>query len=369
MKNILITINGHLFTAKHRLPLINGLIANGHNLKCVVPKDSEAMKELVENNINIIEWNISRRGLNPFSGIISIFQLVKIYRSESPDIVINATIKPVLYGTFAAYFIKVRSVINIITGLGSIFISKVWYNSIIKSFILILYKMVFSLVKQTVIFQNPDDKNILINKNYKFVNAVIIKGSGVNIKDFPFHQLPRKKRITFIGRVIREKGIESFISAMKIIQKERKDINFTIAGPLDIGNPSYISESTMKHWQNLFNVEWWSENQYISDVYKKSSIIVLPSQREGLPKTLLEAGLSGRPVIASDVPGCKDVVLNGTTGYLFPLENHKKFASYILSLIDNYDEMKKMGVAARQHIIENFSDEVIVPKLVFEIEK
>ena len=140
-------------------------------------------------------------------------------------------------------------------------------------------------------------------------------------------------------------------------------------GPLDAGNPSFINKKTIKMWESEKIIEWWENVDDIFDVYKNSSIIVLPSYREGLPKTLLEAGLTGRPVIASDVPGCRDVVLHGKTGYLFPLNDSETFSSYILDLIDNEEKMKKLGLAGRNHVIKHFSTDLIIPQIINEIEK
>tara|TARA_B100000315_G_C14559927_1_gene579996 strand:+ start:930 stop:2051 length:1122 start_codon:yes stop_codon:yes gene_type:complete len=363
-------INGHQFTAKHRLPLIIHLLLQGYEIKCVVPKESEAHIELIKNNIQTINWNISRKGTNPLLELLSIFRLFKIYKKESPIAIIHATIKPVLYGSIVSKITKSSQIINLVTGLGSMYVSKGWFNKIKRNIISAIYKLFFSFIPQTVIFQNESDKNYLINNHrFKLLNEVVISGSGVKIKDFPLCKFPVQKNVTFIGRIIKEKGIFTFINAAKIIKEKRKDICFSLVGPLDAGNPSFINKKTIKMWESEKIIEWWENVDDIFDVYKNSSIIVLPSYREGLPKTLLEAGLTGRPVIASDVPGCRDVVLHGKTGYLFPLNDSETFSSYILDLIDNEEKMKKLGLAGRNHVIKHFSTDLIIPQIINEIEK
>ena len=369
-KKILLVINSHQFTAKHRIPLIQHFASLGYNVKCIVPEKSAAQLELVKNNIQTINWNISRKGLNLFSEIMSIFRLSQIYRRESPNAVIHATIKPVIYGSVASFVTKSGAIVNLVTGLGSVFISKGWFMKIIKLFMGAVYSLVFRLISQTVIFQNKSDQQQLINDHhYPLLKNVVISGSGVNISDFPFCKFPVQKRVTLIGRIIKEKGILTVIETAKIIKEKRNDILFTLVGPLDAGNPSFINEDTIKNWELENVIEWWGVVNNIMDVYKQSSIVVLPSYREGLPKTLLEACLTGRPVIASDVPGCQDVIVHGKTGYLFPLNDSEALASYILFLIDNEEKMKKMGLAGRENVIHNFSTDVIIPQLVNVIEK
>ncbi len=370
INKILFVINGHQFTAKHRIPLIKHLLTLGYKVRCIIPENSDAQKELIINNIITINWVASRKGLNPFSEIKSIYQLFQIYKKESPKVVIHATIKPVLYGTIASYLAKRGSIINLITGLGSVFISEVWYKKIIRVITLSIYDIIFRFIPQTIVFQNNSDKHQLLkNYNYPLLKTVTIPGSGVTVSDFPLHNLPSQKRVTLIGRIIKDKGIHLFIETAKIVKEKRKDVSFILVGPLDIGNPSFINKELIRKWESDKTIEWWGDVNNILDVYKESSIIILPSLREGLPKALLEAGLCGRPVIASDVPGCREVVVHGKTGYLFPSNDSETFASYILDLLDKEEEMKKMGLAGREYVINNFSTDVIIPQLVNVIEK
>lgn len=369
-KKILIVLNGHRFTSLHRIPLIKSL-SSKNVIICVLPTMSEGAHELKQRNIFLINWKISRKGIGVFKEIKSLIKLYQIYRRESPDIVIHATIKPVIYGSIASFLNKKsESIVNLVTGLGSVFISKGLFEKIVKKFIIIIYNLIFRLVPQTIIFQNKSDKKELLkNNNYPLLNTVIIPGSGVTVSDFPIFDFPYQKRISFIGRIIKDKGIDTFIKAAKKIRSNRKDIIFSLVGPLDSGNPSFFGEEKINKWESEKIVEWNYNVENILDVYNNSSIIVLPSYREGFPKTLLEAGLTGRPVIASDVPGCRDVVVHGKTGYLFPLNDSETFASYILELIDNQEKMKKMGLTGRNHVIENFSSDVIIPQIVNCISK
>ena len=168
-KKILLVINSHQFTAKHRIPLIQHFASLGYNVKVIVLEKSAAQLELVKNNIQTINWNISRKGLNPLYEAISIYNLYKIYKKEFPDVVIHATIKPVIYGTLAAYLSNMQPIINLVTGLGPAFIPKNWYNKITKVFIMQIYNFIFRFIPQTINV-NKSTNTVLYNLYHEKFN-------------------------------------------------------------------------------------------------------------------------------------------------------------------------------------------------------
>lgn len=367
---IIFIINNHLFTAKHRLPFIKSLQSQGFILKVIVADNTEASYEFSKNGITVINWALSRSGLGIFSNLRSLKNLYLILKNESPDLIINATAKPIIFGTFVSIVLKKIQVLNLVTGLGSVFIGKTLKNLLLKFIVKLLYKIIFNLKPQTIVFQNSyDEQQILGLKKYKTLRSVLIKGSGVETLNFKKTSFPKKLRVVFVGRLIKEKGIECFIEAANQIIKKRSDIIFTLVGPIDRGNPSYISEKYVKKISKNKNIEWLGKQKDIKKIYSISSIVVLPSLREGLPKVLLEAGLSAKPVIASNVPGCSDVVVENKTGYLFPVNNSSMLARKILSIIDDRNKMKKMGLQGREYIKKTFSTDVIIPQLVCEAQK
>lgn len=332
---------------------------------------SDGADELKQRNINLIDWKISRKGMGIFNEIKSIFSLYQIYRNESPDIVVHATIKPVIYGTIAAKISKFDiKVINLITGLGSTFIANKTKDMFFRGIIRFVYNIIFKFVPQKVVFQNYDDKELLLgNRRYKNTVPVIIPGSGVSISNFTPLKLPKEKNVSFIGRMIYEKGIETFISAAEIVKKERKDIKFSLFGPLDEGNPSNIGLKQIEHWQNIKLIKWHPKINKIKEAYNSSRLICLPSMREGMSKVLMEAGLCERAVIATNVPGCKELILDKKSGFLIKTFDYEKLASIILEIIDDDKKLISMGKSGRNYIIDNFSEEVIIPRLANVIEK
>ena len=362
-KLVLIVLNGHEFTAKHRLPLIKHLIHLKYQVKCVVPEKSNAGNLLTDNKIEIIDWNISRSGKNIFSEVKNIFSLIKIYKSQNPSIVIHATIKPVIYGTVASKFISCK-VGNLITGLGSVFIQENYKNKVIRFVVVKTYHFLFRFFNQTIIFQNESDKQLLIGKKkYNRIKYSVVPGSGIDCHSVGDEELSKKLNVTFIGRVIYEKGIQTIINASKNVQKIRNDIKFNLIGPIDTENPSSISIAQLKFWEEKGLINWHGKVDNIDDYYINSRIIILPSFREGLPKVLLEAGCFSRVVIATDVPGCRDVVRNNETGFLIKCDDASALSNKILKIIDDERLLKSMGAEARKHIMNTFSSDIIIPQI------
>jgi len=228
-----------------------------------------------------------------------------------------------------------------------------------------LYQFLFYFISQTVIFQNESDRKELIKQNnYKNTRTLVIPGSGVDTKVFHELEISNKKVVVLIGRIIKEKGVETFINMANIVKAKREDIDFVLVGPIDFGNPSSINEKYIRYWESMNIIEWLSDVDDIIEVYKNASIVTLPSYREGLPKVLLEAGLCCRPVIATDVAGCNDVIKDGLNGYLFPLDNSNIFAEKVLELIDDKEKMLTMGKKGRELVLRNFSSEIVIPQIV-----
>ena len=356
-KLIIVVINGHEFTAKHRAPLIRYLSLLGYRVKCLVPKDSEAEAFLKKRNYTTIPWNVSRSGKNILKETIQIFKLISLYRIHSPKFLIHATIKPVIYGTIASMFTKAK-VCNLITGLGSVYIQKNLRNKILRFLVSTIYQTLFTFIDQTIIFQNIYDKKALLNnRNYKKVNSFVIAGSGIESTDTFYNSISKNPNVTFIGRLIKEKGIHVLLEIAKKVKKLRPDVKFNLVGPIDPDNPSSVSENEINTLQDSNLINWVGKVENIEKIYLDSRLIILPSHREGLPKVLLEAGNYCKVALASDVPGCKDVIINNKTGFLFPIHDVEGFSEKIIDIIDNKELLVKMGQAAKKHIDKIFQQQ------------
>jgi len=364
--------NGHKFTAKHRLPLIRVLIKKGYNVSCIAPLGSEAYEYFNNQGFNCHSVFMSRKGMNIIHEIKSLFSISSKYREIRPHIVVHATIKPVLYGTFIAYYYNKLKVVNLITGLGFTFSHGSLQTKFLRYFILFIYKIIFGYKKQKVVFQNKKDRLTLLRYScLKSNNVNLIPSSGADPYQFTLKPILLKQiNIMLISRMIYGKGILSFVKAAKIVKDKKQNIKFILVGPLDIESTDFVPSSVLNEWQNEGIVEWWGEKDDMASVYEQAAIVVLPTTYgEGVPKTLLEASLCGRPVITTNISGCRDAVINGESGYLIPPNDPNVLAEKINYLINNPNKISKMGLAGRDYVIKNFSTDVIIPQLVNVIEQ
>ena len=356
-------INSHTFTAIHRMPLAKFLKQQNHEIIFFIAGNKSGASKVISKEFIYKTFGMSRSGKNLINELFSLCQLISLIKNEKPDCVINATIKPVLYGTLASHILGVPKIINLITGLGSVFINQDGEKTPSKYLIMFLYQLSFFFIKQNVIFQNKSDLKAIgkYEKSYK-AKYHLIPGSGIDPSLFNIKPFPKTKRVIYVGRIIFEKGLKTFIECAQSLYKIRDDISFVMVGPCDKGNPSAINQDLINHWTKHPAIEYWGEKDNITEVYEKASIIVLPSLREGMPKVLMEAGLSGRPVIVSNVPGCRDVVLNEKTGLLFKLDDVNDLEKKILKIIDDSSTMRVMGQDAKNHIKKHFSTSIVMPK-------
>lgn len=373
MKKILFVSNSSWYVYNFRIGLIKDLQSKGYYIKIVCPKDSYS-KELAKYGLKVIHWKLSRQSINPFLEIISIINLVNIYKKETPYFVHHFTIKACIYGTIAAKLTKISKIFNAITGLGHVFIGTKRRNKLLKFFIKLLYKYVLLEKKSTFIFQNQDDQNEFIKMGFtKLSRSILIKGSGVDTNFFK----PSKEKLTnyglpikllFPSRIIKEKGLSETISACKIILKEGYKIELLIAGDIDIGNRSSYTKKEIKNFGKYNFIRFLGHVNDMHKIYLNSDIVILPSWREGLSKTLIEASSMEKPIITTNVPGCRDIIENGVNGLLVPKNNIEALALAIKFMISNPKLAKKFGERSRLKAIRDFEIKKINKKMIKEYE-
>ena len=360
MKKILFVINDAAFFISHRLPIAQQLVEDGYEVHLAT--SGEALPIYDEMGLNFHKLGVSRRGTSPLSELWLIWQLFKLFASLKPDLVHLVTIKPYLYGGIAAKMAKVPAVVSAVSGLGFVLMATGFKTKFLRAVLYPLYKFAFSHKNQLVIFQNSDDANFLVN--WEVINSSkvhLIRGSGVDLDVYRYSPEPKGKVIvTFVARLLVDKGIREFIDASQILHSKGKEVSFWIAGDLDEGNPESITKAELTSWKKLPNVNVIGFQNNIADLYSKSNIACLPSYREGLPKSLVEAAACGRAVVTTDVPGCRDAIVSDKTGLLVPINNAKLLADAIEYLIENPDVRKRMGAAGRVLAEKEFAIEKIV---------
>ena len=350
-----------------RRNLIRRLLAEGFTVVAICPAD-DYVSRLEALGVRWVEWRLHRASRNPICEVQAVRSLYAIYRREQPLIVHHFTIKPILYGTFAAKLARVRRVVNSVTGLGQVFVSQSLWARAIRPLIRIWYRLVLSAQGAAVMFQNRDDMSALIPAGSSLrQQAVFTPGSGVDLQRFAVvGTAPSRPKgangqtVLFVGRVIAEKGIREFVAAAEQCGRDGLAARFVVCGDADAGNLSAIDANTLDNWKQIPNIEFLGHVDCIETELRRADLVVLPSYREGMPRVLLEAGAAGKAVIASDVPGCRDVVVPGETGLLVPPRNVARLCSAITELMQDAPRRIAMGEAARQMMSERFDEQIVL---------
>lgn len=354
-----------------RLPLARKLRSEGFEPVLVCPEDSYVERLAAEGFEIRLLSRLSRRGMNPFFELVALIELVRLYWREKPRAVHHFTIKCVLYGTIAAKLTGVRSVVNAVTGLGHIFLGQRTITRLARPFIRFLYRKILHARRGHVVFQNPDDLGAFIEAGLVAPEkTVLIRSSGVCLKRFaprpggPEINSSTFPNVLFVGRLLKEKGVYDFVEAARILKSHKDTICFQMAGAPDPGNPSSISLDTLNQWRQEGAVDMLGHVDSIADVMALAYVVVLPSYREGTPRTLLEAAAMGKPIVATDVPGCREVVQDGHNGFLVPCKDPKALAEAIEKILTNPELAAQMGKNGHQLVAQEFSVESVVQKTI-----
>jgi glycosyltransferase involved in cell wall biosynthesis len=355
---IVLFANTDWYLYNFRLSLAETIKAKGHKLVLLSPRGPYVQK-LKEMGYSWKEVKLNRKGFNPYEEIKTILTVRSIYKIEKPDLVHHFTIKCVIYGSIAGKILGVRKIINSITGLGFIFLNDNFRTRSIRWFVKAFYRI--SLKNTEVVFQNEDDCDLFINNHLvKQEQVTIIPGSGVDTDKFKPEKEPEGiPTVILIGRMLRDKGIFEFIEAARLINQSKIQARFILVGDIDAGNPASLTKELLQDWVHKGIAEWWGWSDDVVNIYHQASIVCLPSYREGISKTLIEAGASGKPLIASNVPGCRQIIVDGKNGFLVPQKNVGALVKALVKLISNPELRKVMGINSREIIVQKFSSKTI----------
>ncbi len=356
-KKIIVCSNSAWNIHNFRLELMEYLRILNYEIIAVAPWDEYA-PEIIKKKFKFVPVNMNRKGINPIKDLKLMYDLYRIYNKEKPDLILHYTIKFNIYGALAAHLLKIKS-IAVLTGLGYVFLNKNILHFLSK----LLYKFSFKFVNKAI-FQNKDDLNLFLQE--KIIDkekTKVILGSGVNTDYFsPKSNNKKNKQFTyiFIGRLLKDKGIMEYLQAVEIVKMKFPRTDFMVLGSIDKGNPTSISEKVLDYWLKKLNIKHYS---FVTDIRKflcKSNAVVLPSYREGMSKVLLEAGSMTKPIITTNISGCKEIVEHNKNGFLVPPKNPEALAKTMIKMIALPAARRKaMGKYSRQKIIKNFSNKVI----------
>jgi glycosyltransferase involved in cell wall biosynthesis len=300
------------------------------------------------------------RGANPIKDSALIFELYTIYKRVRPDIILHFTIKPNVYGTLAASMLKIP-VINNVCGLGTVFLK----DNLVSSIAMFLYKTSFRFANK-VFFQNSDDLNLFIDKKLVSPKIVdLVPGSGIDLAKFSPVGFKRNEKFTFllISRLITDKGVLEYIEAVKKLKQQGLEARFQVLGSMDPEHKRGIQIPVINEWIRQGTIEYLGTTDNVQQYIHKADCVVLPSYREGTPRTLLEAASSSKPIIATDVPGCNHVVKHNYNGLLCKLKDADDLAEKMKMMASMDDEhLRKFGENGRSKVEAEFNESLVIDK-------
>lgn len=356
-KKVILFCNSSLSILLYRLPLIKDIVKKGYKLQIWGPPDQDSVKVIEELNKIKIKYNfvkINNASFNLFNDIRLMFNILILLRKESPDFLMCYTLKPILYGSFCSAVKGGVKTYSFVTGLGYVFTENTFLIRLLRFFVKQAYKAAFFL-NERVFFQNQEDRKIfdlpLLNPRFD-----VIAGSGVDLAYYSYSPPSvTKKKMTFlfIGRLLKHKGILEFVAAAKILKSKYKNSSFIVVGDLT-PNPSCISRETLEKWKKERYISYKGYHEDIRPFLKETSVFVLPSYREGIPKSVLEAMSMGRPVITTRAPGCQDTVEEGRNGWLVEKQNVPDLVAAMEKFLKNPHFILQMGKESRKIAEEKF---------------
>lgn len=363
MTRILYVVNSPAFFLSHRVAIAIEAQRLGYEVH-VATAPGPAVTDIRDHGFVHHELPLARSGQNPLSEFKLLYCLYKLFLNVKPDLIHLVTIKPVLYGGIAARLARVPSVVFAVSGLGTIFIADSLLSKLRKLIVTWLYRRALKHSKMAVIFQNPDDRDCLVDQGCISINvAYIIRGSGVELADYPFVPEPQGRPVVvLVSRLLKDKGVNEFCQAAELLLKRGVAVTMRLVGSLDPGNPTSLSKGELLNWEKSGAIEYLGYCEDIAKQYANANIACLPSYREGLPKSLIEAAACGRAVITTNVPGCRDAIEDGETGVLVKSKSSLELADAIEDLVKSDDKRRQMGEAGRKLAEQAFTIESVVEK-------
>ncbi len=356
MTKIILVANTDWYLYNFRLSLARFLREQGCQVVLVSPP-GKFVDDMTREGFSWLAWELGRQSIAPWRELPALLALAKIYRQEHADLVHHHTIKPVLYGSIAARLAGSRSVVNSITGRGYIFLSKDTKASILKHIAHFLYRLALDHPNQATIFENETDLQYFIQQKLIPVErTILINGVGVDTDRFtPAPEPPGTPVVLLSSRMLLDKGVETLVEAARQLHPTIP-VRVALVGAPDPGNPSSIPEEQLHAWAAEGTVEYWGWQADMNAIYQQAQIVTLPTMYgEGVPTVLLEAAACGRPLVATDMPGCRDVVTNEVNGLLVPPNDPRALADALRKLLADPLLRGRMGAASRQIVLQKFT--------------
>jgi glycosyltransferase involved in cell wall biosynthesis len=360
-KKILYFISEDWFFCSHFIERAIAASNAGYEV-VVVTREKDHGQQIRQAGLKLISIEFERRSVNPLRELRLVQFLYRIYARERPDIVHHIAAKPIFYGTAVARLLGITSVVNAPVGMGYAFSSSDAKARLLRPFINMAYRLMLNPKGSRVIFENADDLNMFVKSGVaRQQDTVLIRGAGIDLKAFQPHPEPAGEPVVMlIARMLRDKGVMEFLGAAERLLASGVVARFVLVGDPDPGNPASISAETLQAWNGRCGVEWWGWRNDVAAALQQAHIVCLPSYREGLPKSLLEAAACGLPIVTTDAVGCRDVVEDGHNGYLVPVKECTSLAAALQKLINSPSLRSSMGQKSRIRAETEFSSERVI---------
>ena len=366
-KKLLFNITEDWFFCSHFLE--RAIAAKEEGYSIFVLCKNNVHKNIIENHgIHFCNIPYNRKSINPIYELYILFRIIYFYLILKPDIVHHVAAKPIIYGSIAAKFCKIKSVLNAPVGLGFVFSSDTLKARILRPFLKFFLKKFLNShlginMRNKVIFENYDDLNYFVEMGAVKENyACVIRGAGVKVDKILYKNKSERliPTITLLARMLKDKGVREFVAAAKKLNNQKLNGRFLLVGDTDPLNPSSLNKSTLYKWNAEKVIEWKGWVEDTEAILNETDILCLPSYREGLPKALIEGAAFGIPIVTTDTVGCKDVVQDGLNGFLVPIKNVDQLAHKIYLLIINKKLRNKMGKESHKIALTKFASPIII---------
>jgi glycosyltransferase involved in cell wall biosynthesis len=357
---IIYAVTEDWYFCSHRLPMALAAQELGWEVVVATRVDRHG-DEIRRHGFRLVDWRLDRRSAHPAREARAVLQLLALYRRERPDLVHHVAMKPVVYGALAARLAGVPAVLNALAGLGAAFIAPSRLARQRRRALLAVFRRLLDRRGSRLLVQNDDDRALFLGAGVVTPERVaLIAGSGVDTDRFAPSPEPAGVPVAVLaGRMLWDKGVGEAVEAARLLRDRGIALRIALVGRPDPANPRSIPEATLRGWVEAGLVEWWGQRDDMAAVWREAAIGLLPSYREGMPKSLLEAAACGRPLVATDVPGCRALVTPGVDGLLVPPRDPTALAAALAELAASPARRATLGAAARQAAVERFSDRVI----------
>jgi glycosyltransferase involved in cell wall biosynthesis len=360
-KKILYLLTEDWFFCSHFIERAVATQAAGYET-VIVARERDHGQRIRAAGLRFIGMEFDRRSMNPVTELRQFLQIVALYRRERPDLVHQVSPKPILYGTAAALLTGVPAIVNAPVGMGYIFSSKDWRARFLRPFVRVAYRCLANPRRSRVVFENVDDLGSFVRGGtVRASDAVLIRGAGVDINQFrPVVRNNPIPVIALVARMLRDKGVYEYVDAAHRLHQEGVAARFFLVGAPDPMNPTSIPLETLEAWSGRKGVEWLGWCDDVPRLLEKIDVMCLPSYREGLPKSLIEAAACGVAIVTTDTPGCREVVQHGDNGLLVPVGDSRQLAEALKKLIQDPELRQQMGVRGAEIAAEEFSSDRVI---------